>query len=35
MNKSELLLLIINPRMAMNYYAIQIFHGRLKVKIIM
>ena len=26
-------LLIINPRMAMNYYAIQIFHARLKVKI--
>ena len=33
-NKSKLLLLIINPRMAMNYYAIHIFHARLKVKIL-
>ena len=30
---SELFLLI-NPRMAMSYYAIQIFHARLKVKIL-
>ena len=26
--------LLINPRMAMNYYAIQIFHSKLKVKIL-
>ena len=33
-NKSDLFLLIINPSMAMNYNAIQIFHARLKVKML-
>ena len=33
-NEIQLLLHIINPCMAMNYYAIQIFHARLKVKIL-
>ena len=31
---SELLLLIINPRMALNYFAIQIFDARLEAKIL-
>ena len=33
MKVHELLLLIINPRMEMNYYVVPIFHARLKVKI--